>query len=88
MYCCADSAPWTGVYLGTSIGGAWSNPDWQFPFVEAFNTIPGQSFSPSASGWIWGGHAGLNYQIHHFLIGAEASYAGTRLKDTQTGPLR
>ena len=87
VYCCEPTLPlWTGVYLGTNIGGAWSKPDWQFPFVEAFSTAPGQSFSPSASGWIWGGHVGLNYQIHHFLIGAEASYAGNRLKDTVTGP--
>jgi outer membrane immunogenic protein len=88
-YCCEQALPvWTGFYIGTNIGGAWSDPSWRFPFVEAFNTPPGgQSFSPSASGWIWGGQLGLNYQIHHFLIGAEASYAGNRLRDTVTGPL-
>jgi outer membrane immunogenic protein len=86
-YCCEQALPvWTGFYLGTNIGGAWSDPSWHFPFVEAFNTAAGQSFSPSASGWIWGGHLGVNYQIHHFLIGAEASYAGNRLRETATGP--
>jgi outer membrane immunogenic protein len=86
-YCCEQALPlWTGFYIGTNIGGAWSDPNWRFPFVEAFSTTSRQSFSPSASGWIWGGHLGLNYQIHHFLIGAEASYAGNRLNDTITGP--
>jgi hypothetical protein len=86
VYCGEPAMPlWTGVYLGTNIGRAWSDPNWQFPFVEAFNTTPGQSFTPSASGWIWGGHLGLNYQIHHFLIGAEASYAGNRLNETTSG---
>jgi opacity protein-like surface antigen len=57
-----------------------------FPFAEAFTTAAGQSFSPSASGAIWGGHLGVNYQIRHFVIGAEASYAGGRLSESITGP--
>ena len=87
IYCC-EPAPrlWTGFYIGTNVGAAWSDPGWQFPAVGDFSTIPGQSFSPSASGWIWGGHLGVNYQFHQFLVGAEASYAGNQLRETVVGP--
>jgi outer membrane immunogenic protein len=87
-YCCDQALPlWTGVYIGTNVGGAWSDPHWQLPFVDVFNTtVAGQGFSLSPSGAIWGGHLGLNYQIHHFLIGAEASYAGNRSRVALTGP--
>jgi len=84
--CCELPPLWTGVYLGTHVGGAWSDPTWSFPFVESFSTIPGQSFSPSASGPVWGGHLGVNYQFHHFLVGAEVGYAGNWLGALTTGP--
>jgi outer membrane immunogenic protein len=87
-YCCEQaSPPWTGLYIGTNVGGAWSNPNWQFPFVEAFNTAAGQSFSGSDGGWIWGGHLGLNYQVHRFVFGADVSYAGAGRHDPIVGPL-
>jgi outer membrane immunogenic protein len=85
--CCESPPLWTGVYLGTHIGGAWSDPTWSFPFAESFTTVPGQNFSPSASGAIWGGHLGYNYQFnHHLLLGAEVGYAGNRLSATARGP--
>jgi outer membrane immunogenic protein len=84
--CCEPPALWTGVYLGTHLGGVWSNPTWTFPLVEPFNTIAGQSFSPSGSGAVWGGHLGVNYQFQHYLIGAEVGYAGNRLDAAATGP--
>ena len=84
---CCEAAPiWTGVYIGTHLGGAWTDPSWTFPFVETFNTATGQSFSSSASGAVWGGHVGANYQLHHFLIGVEVSYAGSRLRNSVLGP--
>ena len=84
--CCAPPTPWTGFYIGTHAGASWADPDWTFPVpAETFN--PGQNFSTSARGPIWGGHIGFNYQIHHFLIGTEVSYAGSRLSDTITSDL-
>src|SRR5215467_4042061 len=80
--CCEAPALWTGVYIGTQIGAARTNPTWSFPFIESFNTVAGQSFSTSAEGTIWGGHLGINYQVHHFVIGAEASYTANRLSGT------
>jgi len=78
--CCETPALWHGVYFGSHIGAGWSDPTWSFPFNDAFSTIPGQSFSPSASGMIFGGHLGFNYQFNGFLVvGAEVSYADNRL---------
>jgi len=86
-YCCAAPPVWTGLYIGTNLGGAWSDPNWTFPFVESFNTAAGQSFSTSTSGLLWGGQLGLNYQFHqHFLVGAEVTYAGSRMSGLVTGP--
>jgi outer membrane immunogenic protein len=86
-YCCEQVRPvWSGLYIGTNIGGIWSDPNWRFPFAEAFNTTPGQSFSSSDGEWIWGGHLGLNYQVHRFVIGAEVSYAGVGRQIPLTGP--
>ena len=84
---CCEAPLWTGVYLGTHVGGAWSDPTWSFPFPQSFSTIPGQNFSPSAGGALGGGHVGINYQFHGFLVvGAELGYAGNQLGSTTKGP--
>jgi hypothetical protein len=86
-YCCEQARPvWSGLYIGTNIGGIWSDPNWRFPFAEAFNTTPGQSFSSSDGEWIWGGHLGLNYQVHRFVIGAEVSYEESAAKFRSQAP--
>jgi outer membrane immunogenic protein len=59
----------------------WSDSRSTSPFAEAFNRGIGQELSPSASGGLLGGHLGFNYQLRHFLIGAEVSFAGSNLKD-------
>jgi opacity protein-like surface antigen len=70
------------VYLGTHIGSAWSDPS------ISFSDVPGQSFSPMASGLVWGGHLGVNYQFHGvLLVGAEVGYAGNWLSAMATAPL-
>jgi outer membrane immunogenic protein len=72
---------WTGVYIGLHGGGMWSDSRSMSPFAGAFNTGIGQELSASPSGGLIGGHLGVNYQLRHFLIGAEVSFAGTNLKD-------
>ena len=86
-YCCEPPAIWTGVYIGGHVGGAWGDPNWTFPFIESFNTAAGQNFSTPGEGAIAGGQIGFNYQIRHFLMGVEASYAGSRFSDTVAGPI-
>jgi len=85
-HCCV-SPTWSGVYAGFYAGGAWANADWAFPFAETFNTIPGQHFSTSPQGAIVGMQAGINYQLGYFLVGAEASFGGSNMQDTLTGPV-
>ena len=85
-YCC-ESPTWSGLYAGFYAGGAWANTDWTFPFAETFNTTPGQHFSMSPQGGIVGMQAGINYQLGYFLVGAEASFAGSNMVETVTGPL-
>jgi outer membrane immunogenic protein len=85
--CCESPALWTGVFFGVQAGGAFSHPHWTFPFPETFNTLAGQDFSMPASGSILGAHLGANYQIHHFLIGAEISYVNNRLTNVVVGPI-
>jgi hypothetical protein len=41
-----------------------------------------------ASGAVWGGHLGVNYQFHGvLLVGAEVGYAGNWLGAMATAPL-
>ena len=84
---CCEPFIWTGVYLGIEVGGAWSDPRWTFPFVENFNTAPGQRLSISESGTIFGGYGGVNYQINRLVIGAELSYADNGESGQVTGPI-
>jgi len=87
VYCCAAPSVWTGFYIGAHAGAGWSDPAWTFPLADVnFNALAGDGFSDSAVGSIFGGHLGANYQIHHFLIGAEVSWAGNRVAYTLTGP--
>jgi outer membrane immunogenic protein len=86
-YACCEAPTWSGVYAGFNAGGGWADTGWTFPFVETFNTASGQHFSTSPQGAIVGMQAGINYQIGYFLLGAEASFAGTNMVETLTGPV-
>ena len=86
-YTCCDPPTWSGVYAGFHAGGAWADTGWTFPFVETFNTAPGQHFSTRPQGAIVGMQAGINYQIGYFLVGGEASFAGSNVAETLTGPV-
>jgi len=86
-YACCESPTWSGVYAGFYAGGAWADTGWSFPFVETYNTAPGQHFSTSPQGAIVGMQAGINYQMGVFLVGAEASFAGSNMVETLTGPV-
>ena len=86
-YVCCESPTWSGAYAGFNAGGAWADAEWTFPFVENYNTAPGQHFSTSPQGAIVGMQAGVNYQVGVFLVGAEATFAGSNMVETLTGPV-
>src|SRR5262245_17767088 len=85
-YCC-EPPTWSGAYAGFHAGGAWADTGWTFPFVETYNTAPGQHFTTNPQGAIVGGQLGYNHQFGVWLIGAEISYAVSNMKETLRGPV-
>jgi opacity protein-like surface antigen len=84
-YCCY-APTWSGVYAGFQAGGAWGDTGWSFPFAESFNTVPGQRFSVSPGGGLFGGQLGVNQQFGGLLLGGELAFVGTDWHETLNGP--
>ena len=78
---------WGGIYIGGSVGGAWSDIDVTNAAGFHFYT-PGKVYGFSDDGWIAGGHVGVQHQFSHWVIGAEASLSSLDVNDTirSTGP--
>jgi outer membrane immunogenic protein len=85
VYCC-DAPTWSGVYAGFQAGGAWGDTGWSFPFVESFNSVPGQRFSASPGGALVGGQIGINQQLGGILLGGELAFVGTDWHEALNGP--
>lgn len=69
---------WTGFYVGGNVGGAWSTTDWTF-----FNGATLEPISQNGSSWVAGGQIGYLYQFNpNWVVGIEASWSGTNLKET------
>ena len=56
---------WTGFYLGSNIGAAWAERNWN-------DVTRGLLFSHSNSHLMLGGQIGYNWQINTFVLGVEA----------------
>src|ERR1700751_3894148 len=65
---------WTGFYLGLNGGGAFGSSTWDT--AGSINT----------SGGLVGGAIGYNYQISHFVVGAEADIDWASISGTNTTP--
>jgi len=63
---------WTGFYLGLNGGGAFGSSTWDT--AGSINT----------SGGLVGGTIGYNYQINHFVVGAEADIDWAGISGTTT----
>jgi outer membrane immunogenic protein len=61
---------WTGFYIGAEVGYAWGTTTFADPFFVATG-------SPSLSGPLVGGIAGINYQIGSVVIGVEGDFTGS-----------
>jgi outer membrane immunogenic protein len=74
---------WTGFYMGAGLGDGWGTA----PFIDPLN---GASATPSISGFLITGVAGINYQIGSAVLGAEGDFTGDFVKgtanDTTVGP--
>jgi outer membrane immunogenic protein len=72
---------WTGLYLGVHVGGArgeWTNS-------ETTGILP--SGSNNASGVLGGLQVGYNYQFSNFVVGIEADYSLSDLRNTTALPI-
>jgi outer membrane immunogenic protein len=80
-------ADWTGFYIGIHGGYGWGDAK-----VDEFdlNGGFGSGFrlnQPKPKGWVFGGHAGYNYQWSRMVGGIEIDYSGANLKDDQSRAL-
>ena len=83
---------WTGFYIGGFGGYKFANGDIDLDLGGDWNTYPGSdekaALEPVASrnldfgGGEAGGLIGFNYQVHHWVFGAEATGAGLWLSDS------
>jgi len=71
----APAISWTGLYVGTHAGYAWSDTDWQ----DALG-----SSRHDGSGWLAGGQIGYNLQLQQFVIGVEADASSAWLDGSAT----
>ena len=84
---------WTGFYVGGDVGGLWTQkdnavlslppgpPQAFLPFL-ANGSIP-VNYGTNGSSFLYGAHAGYNWQINSFVLGAEADIFGISSRFTQ-----
>jgi len=80
---------WTGIYIGSNVGGAWSDTQYLSNHVNFVGTCVGSSFvtpcdpvNHSVSRVTGGGQVGARLQTGFWVLGVEASLNVLRLKDT------
>jgi outer membrane immunogenic protein len=69
---------WTGFYFGFDGGGAWDRAS----FDPALSLLTGPVPGATASGAVFGGHAGYNWQYGPLVGGVEVDYTSTNLTST------
>jgi outer membrane immunogenic protein len=75
---------WSGAYVGIHAGGAWSQIDNELTDPALLVFLLDAVGAPTSSrhdvdGFLAGGHAGIQRQFGHWVIGAEASFSGGKL---------
>jgi outer membrane immunogenic protein len=73
---------WAGFYVGIHAGGGWdhTSSDLTPIFVPPFGGIP----NSNASGGVFGGQVGHNWQWGPVVGGLEIDFSGTDIKETST----
>jgi outer membrane immunogenic protein len=83
----APAYSWDGFYLGVQAGGVWdrvssagNNSNYYYSLLfPALATVPWYGYNSGAStksGFVGGGHAGYNWQMGAFVLGAEGDLEG------------
>jgi outer membrane immunogenic protein len=73
---------WSGIYFGGSVGGAWGSRD----FVYAVGTFPAPNPANFTASVVGGGFLGAQWQWNSLVLGAEATFQGMSLKNTEACP--
>jgi len=76
----APSYTWTGLYIGSHAGYAWSDVDWQFALT------PGVATDHTGSGGLLGAQIGYNVQAGQFVFGIEADISSAWLDGSTPCP--
>ena len=84
---------WAGIYVGGNIGWGWTNVNLTdtgptpFGFGAVFPL--GSTQSVSQNDFLGGAQVGVNWQFQQFVVGAEADFDATAIKNNQNnGGLR
>jgi len=68
---------WTGFYVGGHVGAGWATNDWNAPVFINLGAL--RLGAGSASGFLGGAQAGVNYQIDAMVFGLEADASWAQL---------
>jgi outer membrane immunogenic protein len=84
----AAVADWTGFYIGVHGGYGWGKPsiddiDLNSDFDKALRIS-----TPELKGWVFGGHAGYNWQWQRVVGGLEIDYSAADIKEDQSRAVR
>jgi len=67
-----------GAHVGHGAGTADTNFS-PLPTAATFVNLAPQTLHPDPGGFVGGGQVGYNWQIRHFVIGAEWDISGTNM---------
>jgi outer membrane immunogenic protein len=80
----APVSDWTGFYVGVNGGWGRSNPTSEPAFSATGLTLVPIFSAPQLSGWVFGGHAGFNWQTGMFVGGLEVDVDAADIKENQS----
>lgn len=64
---------WAGFYIGVNGGYGWANYRPEITGIK----IPSPFDEFKLKGWVFGGHAGYNWQVANWVLGFEVDYSGS-----------
>ncbi len=76
---------WKGAYIGGHFGYGWGRANTSFsplPTAAQFINLAPTTLKPDPTGVFGGGQGGYNWQMGRFVVGAEASFSGSRMTGT------
>src|SRR5258708_3691922 len=82
-----SSITFKGFYVGAHVGHGAGTADTNFnplPTAASFFNLAPQTLHPDPGGVVGGGQVGYNWQIRHFVFGAEGDISGSNMHGTRT----